>query len=54
MKRTDHEDIVDLMGDGSRNGLLSRAFFCIVTIGASEGMADRYIECQECGKITRT
>ena len=52
-KRTDHDHITDLLGDGSRDGVYTRAFFGFLTLGGSEAMADRYLECHECGRKTR-
>ena len=53
-KKTEHEKFVDLLGTGHRAGVVERLFFSVVSVGASEVMADRYVECDECGKITRT
>lgn len=52
-KKTDHDHFVDLLSVGDRDGFATRLFFGIVTMGASEVMADRRYECQECGKVTR-
>ena len=52
-KRTDHDKIVDIHGTGARSGVIERLFFFAVSMAASEVMASRYLECQECGRITR-
>ena len=53
LKKTDHDKHTDLLGIGDSDGVAARIFFVVVTLGASEAMADRYWECQECGKTTR-
>lgn len=52
-KKTGHEKFTDLLGLGERSGFAERLFFGVISMGASEVMADRYIECDECGKVTK-
>ncbi|MDP9854469.1 hypothetical protein [Agrobacterium tumefaciens] len=52
-KKTEHNRITDLLGVGDRDGIATRLFFGAITLGASEAMADRYLECHECGRRTR-
>lgn len=51
-KKTDHDKRVDLLGDGW-SGPLERALCFVLSMGASEVMASRYLECEECGRVTR-
>lgn len=52
-KKTEHDVRVDIHGDGSWSDMGERLFLGIVTMGASEAMADKYLQCEECGRITR-
>lgn len=52
-RKTEHDRYTDIMGVGNRAGIAERLFFGVVSLGASEVMADRYLECQECGKVSR-
>lgn len=52
-KKTDHDKRVDVHGLGRFSDAGERLFLGIVTMGASEAFADRYLQCEECGKVTR-
>lgn len=46
---TDHSKIrVNVMGD-TDEGVVSRFFWGVLSLGANEALADRYLECNECG-----
>lgn len=51
-KKTDHYKRVDLLGTGNWNSALDRILCAVASMGASEAMAHRYFECEECGKVT--
>jgi hypothetical protein len=52
-KKTEHDHATDLLGLGDRDGVATRLFFGVLTLGASEVMANRFYECQECGRRAR-
>jgi hypothetical protein len=52
-KKTGHYKRVDLMGAGKWAGPVDRLLCFVASMGASEAMASRYFECEECGKVTR-
>lgn len=51
-KKTNHDKRVDIHGQGSWSGAGERLLLGIATMGASEAFAERYLECEECGKVT--
>lgn len=49
-RKTEHDHYTDLLGLGDRSSVAERLFFGVITLGASEAMADKRYECQECGR----
>ncbi len=50
---TDHHQIrVNVLGE-SNEGIVSRVIWGIISLGANEALADRYLECNECGSRRR-
>ena len=52
-KKTVHDKKTDVHGNGSFTGPIERTLLFFVTFAASEAMADRYVQCEECGRISR-
>lgn len=52
-KRAKHDRLVDVTGNGRPDSAVQRIACFVVSLGASEVFADRYLQCHECGKVTK-
>lgn len=49
-KPTNHSKIrVNVMGE-TDEGIISRVLWGVLSLGANEALADRYLECNSCGE----
>lgn len=50
---TKHTPIrINVLGD-TDEGIISRIIWGVLSVGASEGLSDKYLECDECGAMRK-